>query len=82
MAKSSLSKEDQSLLETQRIHWGISQFAYINNLSEQFVRTQIYEGNLKARKIGSRWLISKEASEEFFKKGSVGGDTNVVDLRS
>ena len=52
MAKSSLSKEDQSLLETQRNHWGISQFAYINNLSEQFVRTQIYEGNLKYIKGG------------------------------
>lgn len=74
--KTNLSSEQQVQLNHHKQHWNLGEFAYINGLSVPFVRNEIRDGNLKAKKFGKRWLISRESAEEYYRHGSIGAEAN------
>ena len=57
----------------ERLAYSVKSFAELSELSESFVKREIYAGNLKAIKRGGRVIIPAEAARAYLSEGSQAG---------
>jgi excisionase family DNA binding protein len=51
-----------------KLAYKVKTFAQLCELSERFIKQEIYDGNLKAIKAGNRWRIPAEAAREYLSR--------------
>lgn len=62
-------------MESPRIAYSVEQIAYETSLSKTFIRSQIRDGKLKARKIGKRLLVLSQDLQNYL-QGEENKDEN------
>jgi len=60
----------------ERLAYSVKSFAELSELSESFVKREIYAGNLKAIKRGGRVIIPAEAARAYLSEGSQSGNAD------
>ena len=68
-----------STQSTERLAYKVKTFARLSDLSERFVKQEIYDGNLKAVKKGAQWRIPAEAAREYWQLSKKEEAQNQVD---
>jgi excisionase family DNA binding protein len=61
-------KENQLATTFDKLAYKVKTFASLCELSERFVKQEIYDGNLRAIKTGNRWRIPADAAREYLTK--------------
>lgn len=55
----------ENSVSLERLAFSIDETAQILSLSRSTVKEQLYQGRLKGRKVGRRWLVPRWAIDEF-----------------
>lgn len=66
--------------KVEREAYSVKSFALAHELSESFVKREIYAGNLKAIKRGGRVIIPAEAARAYLNEGPQMGTRNQEQL--